>query len=210
MACVAKNRIKAVVGLGNPGKQYNDTRHNIGFDILGAYLSSLKGETLITDKYSGIYCFKNIGGEKIHFLKPMTYMNLSGNAVKKLMDSEELKAEEILVIHDDMDFELGVVRLKLGGGSAGHNGVESIIQSLQSSNFARLRIGIGIGIGRIQNDAMRDHVLDKFKEEETENLKEAVKISLEAIKLTLARDIHLAMNVINAIKISNNNTGAQN
>lgn len=195
------NIIRAIIGLGNPGKKYEDTRHNIGFKIVDNFLSSLKGEIVSLDKYGGVYSAKNIAGRKIHFLKPMTYMNLSGTAVQRLTDSENLKPEEILVIHDDMDFELGFVKLKLGGGSAGHNGIESIILSLQTNNFARLRIGIG----KADEVSTIDHVLDKFKDNELEELKKAVSLSLEAIKLTIARDIFMAMNVINANKTNNNN-----
>ncbi|HBM17156.1 MAG TPA: aminoacyl-tRNA hydrolase [Lentisphaeria bacterium] len=205
MAAISKNSIKAVIGLGNPGKQYEDTRHNIGFKVVDHFLSTLKGEIKIYEKFSGLYCFKNIGGEKIHFLKPLTYMNLSGIAVKKLVASELLKPQEIIVIHDDMDFELGTVRLKIAGGSAGHNGIESVIESIQSNDFIRLRVGIG----RTQND-MKEHVLDKFNQDELDILKEAVKLSIDAIRLTLARDIHASMNIINAIKINNNKTGVQN
>jgi len=197
MADIFNNSIKAVIGLGNPGQQYEDTRHNIGFKIVDSFLSTLKGEIKIYDKYSGLYCYKNIGGGEVHFLKPMTYMNLSGNAVKQLAKSETLKPEEIIVVQDDMDFELGTVRLKRAGGSAGHNGIDSIIESLQSCDFIRLRVGIG----RVQNDAMREHVLEKFKEDELDILKEVIKLSIEAIRLTLAQDIHTAMNVINAKKI---------
>ena len=200
MPQIHKEMIRAVVGLGNPGKEYENTRHNVGFKIIDEFLLNLKGEVTEANKYSGIYCHKNISGRKIHFLKPMTFMNLSGNAVQKLADSEELKTEEILIIHDDMDFELGNVRLKMGGGSAGHNGIESIMSSLQTGNFARLRIGIG----RSGSDQMRDHVLDKFREDELEELKRTIKLSLEAIKLTIARDISMAMNVINANRTNNN------
>lgn len=190
------NIIRAVIGLGNPGKKYEGTRHNIGFKIVDEFLSALKGEIITLDKYGGVYSTKNISGRKIHFLKPMTYMNLSGNAVQRLTDSEKLKAEEILVVHDDMDFELGSVRLKFGGGSAGHNGIESIMLSLQTNDFARLRVGIG----RSEEISTINHVLDKFRDNELEELKNSVSLSLEAIKLTIARDIFMAMNVINANK----------
>ncbi len=192
------NTIRAVIGLGNPGGKYEDTRHNIGFKIVDEFLSGLKGEFITIAKYGGVYSTKNITGRRIHFLKPMTYMNLSGTAVQRLVVSEDIKPEEILVVHDDMDFELGVVKLKLGGGSAGHNGIESIILSLQTDNFARLRVGIG------KADLAIDHVLDNFRDNELEDLKKAVSLSVDAIRLTIARDISMAMNVINANKTNNN------
>lgn len=195
------NIIRAIIGLGNPGKKYEETRHNIGFKVVDEFLSSLKAEIIRFDKYAGVYSAKNISGRKIHFLKPMTYMNLSGTAVKRLADSENIKPSEILVVHDDMDFELGLVKLKLGGGSAGHNGIESIMSSLQTGDFARLRVGIG----RAEETSTIDHVLDKFKDTELEELKKSVNLSFEAIKLTIARDIFMAMNVVNANKTNNNN-----
>lgn len=192
--------IRALIGLGNPGKEYENTRHNIGFRIIDEFLLSLKEGFSGPGKFSGIYHARNMSGKKIHFLKPMTFMNLSGSAVEKLASSEGLMPQEIMVIHDDMDFELGTIRLKIDGGSAGHNGIESIISCLKSSNFARLRFGIG----RADSDQMRDHVLDKFKEDESEELKRAINISIEAIKLAIARDIFMAMNVINANRTNNN------
>lgn len=195
------DKIRAIIGLGNPGKKYEETRHNIGFKIVDEFLSSLKGEIVSSDKYAGVYSSKNIAGRKIHFLKPMTYMNLSGSSVQRLADSEKLKPEEILIVHDDMDFELGQVKLKMGGGSAGHNGIESIMLSLQANNFARLRVGIG----RADETSVIDHVLEKFRDSEMEEFKKAVSLSIEAIKLTIARDISMAMNVVNANKINNNN-----
>jgi len=200
MPLLNTNIIRAIIGLGNPGKKYEGTRHNIGFKIVDEFLT-LKGEIISFDKYGGVYSAKNIAGRKIHFLKPMTYMNLSGTAVKRLTDSENIEPSEILVVQDDMDFELGCVKLKLGGGSAGHNGIESIMSSLQTSDFARLRVGIG----RAEETSTIDHVLDKFKDTELEELKKSVSLSFEAIKLTIARDIFMAMNIVNANKPNNNN-----
>ena len=199
-------KIKAVIGLGNPGAKYENTRHNVGFRVLDRFLSEIKTVGPVREQYSGIYTYRNISGRCIHFLKPMTFMNLSGNSVRKLLEAEELKPQELLVLHDDMDFDLGTVRIKLNGGSAGHNGLESIFESLQDTGFARLRIGIGRNPGQ----EMKDHVLDKFREDEVEELEKAVRLSVDAIKLILARDIHMAMNITNAIKPNKDNTGEEN
>lgn len=193
--------IRLIVGLGNPGAEYHGTRHNIGFLVMDALIKSLLGEVVLKSKYNGIYIDKKIFGRRVFFLKPQTYMNLSGNSVAGICRAEKLLPEEILVIHDDMDLQLGDIKLKVGGGSAGHNGIESVISNLESDKFVRLRVGIG----RKQEILMTDYVLSQFTEEEHIILKNSVALSIDAVKLTIARGISVAMNAFNAKKNSQQN-----
>ena len=136
------HKIKLFVGLGNPGEQYVDTRHNVGFwwiDFIGQnHKLSLKNST----KYFGEFSKHNEDGE-VFFLKPSTFMNDSGKSVQALAKFYKIEPEEILVIHDELDIQPGTAKLKLGGGHGGHNGLKSIQTSLGSNNFWRLRIGVG-------------------------------------------------------------------
>lgn len=136
------HKIKLFVGLGNPGEQYVDTRHNVGFwwiDFIGQnHKLSLKN----SKKYFGEFSKHNEDGE-VFFLKPSTFMNDSGKSVQALANFYKIEPEEILVIHDELDIQPGTAKLKLGGGHGGHNGLKSIQTSLGSNNFWRLRIGVG-------------------------------------------------------------------
>lgn len=130
---------KLVVGLGNPGKEYSKTRHNVGFIVLDSYLNESDWKK---DKNFYI-ATKVINGEKVLFIKPITFMNLSGEAVKYVVDYYKINPEEILIIHDDMDLEPGVFRFKYASSSGGHNGIKNIIECLKTDKFSRLKIGIG-------------------------------------------------------------------
>lgn len=186
-------RIKAVVGLGNPGKRYENTRHNAGFRVVDAFLNNLKRSHTLKNRYGGIYSKASIASRNIHFLKPLNYMNLSGEAVAKLCKKERLTPEEILIVYDDIDLELGTIRIREKGGSGGHNGLNSVIQCLNSSNFPRLRIGIA------NENNIKDtvsYVLTDFKEEEI--FKRVLDLSVEAIRICLYRGTHIAMNEFNS------------
>jgi PTH1 family peptidyl-tRNA hydrolase len=131
--------IKLIVGLGNPGQEYEKTRHNAGFLFLD-YLYS--GAWLNEPRFNGQTAALSVGNEQIRLLKPMTFMNRSGQAVGNMARYYKINADEILVVHDELDFKTGVVKLKKGGGHAGHNGLRDIIAHLGNSDFYRLRIGI--------------------------------------------------------------------
>ncbi|WP_031434816.1 aminoacyl-tRNA hydrolase [Methylomarinum vadi] len=135
--------IKLIVGLGNPGRQYEKTRHNAGFLFLERLVSGLGGAWLEDARFQGLLAEVYIGGRKVLLLKPQTYMNKSGEAVGKIARYYKLDPQEILVVHDELDFDEGVVRIKKGGGHAGHNGLRDIIAHLGSKEFLRLRVGIG-------------------------------------------------------------------
>lgn len=150
--------MKLIVGLGNPEKKYDNTRHNIGFMILDKYLSDANYK----EKFNGLYIEKNIKNEKVIFLKPLTYMNNSGFCVEKFVNFFKIKIDDILVIHDDLDLDFGKFRLKKNSSSGGHNGIKSIIQCLGTNEFSRLKIGIN----NSQKENVIDFVLGKFSKEE--------------------------------------------
>jgi len=150
--------MKLIIGLGNPGKEYDNTRHNIGFMIIDNYLGNVKFQ----HKFNAAYYETLINNEKVIFIKPETFMNLSGNAVQAFVQFYKVDLSDILVIHDDLDLPVGKYRVKVNSSSGGHNGIKSIIASLNSKNFARLKIGVS------NNKKMdtKDYVLGKFSKEE--------------------------------------------
>lgn len=155
--------MKLIVGLGNPGNEYENTRHNIGFMVVDKYLNNPKYKT---DKYADVYKTK-IESEDVLFIKPLTFMNLSGNAVRHYVDYYKINIKDILVIQDDLDLPLATIRIKEGSSSGGHNGIKDIIKSLSTNEFLRLKIGIS----KPTTDVI-DFVLTKFSKEEFKNIEE--------------------------------------
>ncbi|MBB1557663.1 MAG: aminoacyl-tRNA hydrolase [candidate division SR1 bacterium] len=156
--------MKLLVGLGNPGQKYENTRHNIGFRFLDERASwNQLGNWKFESKYKAEIIKGNIGGEQILLCKPQTYMNLSGEAVAPLARFYQIPPENILVLHDEIDFVTGRIALKLGGSAAGHNGLKSIIEKLGTRDFWRLRIGVDRPAVSSQ---VSDWVLSSFKPEE--------------------------------------------
>ncbi len=180
--------MKLIVGLGNPGKEYDKTRHNIGFMALDSYLGNVKFKT--NDNYS-LY-EKIINNEKVLFLKPLTFMNESGVAVRKVMDYYKINMEDVLIIYDDMDFEVGHFKIKKTGSSAGHNGIKSIIKHLGTEDFKRVRIGIS----KPDNSTI-EFVLGKFSYEDSNKINEVLKIVNNVIEDFVMLDFNQLMNKYN-------------
>lgn len=180
--------MKLIVGLGNIGKEYNNTRHNIGFMVLDNYL----GDDGWHNKFNGSYQEKIVNGEKIIFLKPSTYMNNSGDALIKYFNYYNIKINDLLVIQDDLDLELGKYKLKKNSSSGGHNGIKSIINALGSNEFARLKIGIGNN-----KDNVIDYVLGKFNKSELDIINEELKVISNIIDSFINEGIDKTMNVYN-------------
>lgn len=180
--------MKLIVGLGNPGKEYEKTRHNIGFMVLDNYLGNVNFK--VKDNYAVFE--KVINGDKVIFLKPLTFMNESGLAVKKVLDYYKISIDDLLVIHDDMDFEVGSFKLKAAGSSAGHNGIKSVIKHIGTENFKRLRIGIS----KIDDDIV-NYVLGKFNNEETEKINKVLYTANNIIDDYLIMDFNKLMNKYN-------------
>lgn len=146
--------MKLIVGLGNPGKEYENTRHNVGFMVLNYF----PGNNLWQEKFDALYREEVINSEKVIFIKPLTYMNLSGNSVIKFVDFYKIDANDILIIQDDMDLPVGKYRLKYTSSCGGHNGMRSIINVLGTDSVPRLKIGIS----KSNLDSTKDYVLSKF------------------------------------------------
>ena len=153
--------MKLVVGLGNKGREYENTRHNMGFMLVDRYLQYKNITDKFKDKFNAMYIEITINNEKVIFIKPMTYMNNSGIAVRAFVDFYKLNSEDVLVISDDLDLDLGKFRLRRNGSSGGHNGLKSIISHLGTDNFKRLRIGISN-----DKDDVINYVLSKFSKKE--------------------------------------------
>ena len=153
--------MKLIVGLGNKGREYENTRHNMGFMLVDRYLQYKNITDKFKEKFNAIYIETTINNEKVIFIKPMTYMNNSGIAVRAFLDFYKLNSEDVLVISDDLDLDLGKFRLRRNGSSGGHNGLKSIISHLGTDNFKRLRIGISN-----DKDDVINYVLSKFSKKE--------------------------------------------
>jgi len=185
--------MKLVVGLGNPGEEYKNTRHNIGFEIVD---NITEAAWKLNKKFNAEISEEKIGREKIIFLKPQTFMNNSGRAVAAAACFYKIKPADILVIHDDIDLPLGKIRIKKDGSSGGHRGVQSIVEALGTENFIRLKIGVAPET-RPKNFDAANFVLKKFGKAEEKTLREANKKATEVAALILSEDIGRAMNLFN-------------
>lgn len=170
-----------VVGLGNPGKEYANTRHNAGF-MAADEISRRFSFSAFREKFDGLVAEGNIGGEKVLLLKPQTYMNLSGNSVVKAAFFYKILPQNVIVIHDDMDLKLGQIKAKCGGSSGGHNGIKSIDSQI-SPNYNRIRIGVGHPAH--QQNQVIDYVLSSFGREEKEILNQSIDTVADLIDILI-------------------------
>lgn len=168
--------MKLIVGLGNPGRKYSKTRHNIGFMVVDELLAR-HGWKLDKNKFNGDYAMEILGGEKIILVQPQTFMNLSGNAVRPLMDYYDVELEDVLVIYDDLDLPTGKIRLRAQGGHGGHNGMRSLIDHLGSKAFNRIRFGVGRPTNAMP---IVDYVLNNFSKAEQETIQASIDKSADA------------------------------
>src|SRR5690554_5790881 len=182
-----------IVGLGNPGRKYIGTRHNIGFDAI-TRISDDFNISLNINKHKAICGAGFIGGEKVLLAQPQTYMNLSGESVRALADFYKVSPENIIVIYDDINLEVGQLRIRKSGSAGGHNGIKNIIQHLGTQDFPRIRIGVG---QKPQEWDLVDYVLSKFSDEENKVLRHALKNASDATKVLIDEDITAAMNIYN-------------
>lgn len=182
--------MKLIVGLGNPGEKYALTRHNIGFIWLQQLAAELKVSFTLETKFHGLCASGIYQGESFRLLMPQTYMNASGMAAASLCHFYQCNPEQLLVIHDELDLPPGTIKLKLGGGSGGHNGLKDIIARLGNKDFWRLRIGIGHPGNRA---AVVDYVLHNPSKEETFLIDESMRKSLTLWPLLLSGDYMAAM-----------------
>lgn len=185
--------MKLIVGLGNPGKEYEKTRHNIGFMIID-HLAEKLNVKLSNNKFNGIYYQGHINNEKVILLKPQTYMNLSGECVIQFVNYFNIEDEDILVVYDDMDLELGKIRLKTKGSSGGQNGMKNIMEHLHTQTISRLKFGIGLK----KMIPAKDYVLGHFSKEDSVILKDKIDIATNACLDFLELEMTEIMNKYNA------------
>tara|TARA_B110000116_G_scaffold134349_1_gene116428 strand:- start:1750 stop:2325 length:576 start_codon:yes stop_codon:yes gene_type:complete len=185
---------KLLIGIGNPGRKYNNTRHNIGWEVIDAFNKIIESENVYKNKEyeisKGIYNYL-----EIYTMKPLTYVNNSGPPLKKVIKKLNLKIEEVLIFVDDINLPLGITRLKTHGSAGGHNGLKSIFNEMQTQNIARLRLGVGDK--EIYNHELISFVLGKFKKTEYKYVDEMIKESLLALDNIFQNGIVKAMESTN-------------
>jgi peptidyl-tRNA hydrolase, PTH1 family len=182
-----------IAGLGNPGAKYSNTRHNVGFALLDL-LSEKLSVTFEPDNGLCILGEGRFKGHRVWLLKPTTYMNLSGKAVRKLLADKNLTADQCLVCYDDLNLDIGKIRLRPSGSAGGHNGIQNIIDELKTDAFPRLRIGIGNHFSRGRQS---DYVLSPFSDEELPVITKTLEVASEAALTFLRGGINQAMNQFN-------------
>ena len=200
--------MKLIVGLGNPDQKYLSTRHNIGFMVVEKLAKELLpvnksekawvGEKRFTAQLCKV-------SDEVMLVKPHTYMNRSGNAVLSIINFFKLSPSDLWVVHDDIDLPVGKIRIRKGGGTAGHNGVESIIQALNFSEFVRFRLGVGkgkldmqhSGDHNLKRQTVEKYVLSPFRDSEAGDVKKLIKHSVEAVRMAIDKGIEVAMNRFN-------------
>ena len=182
-----------IVGLGNPGKEYENTRHNMGFKVLNK-LAEKYNIPITKSKFNGKYGIGMIENEKVILLEPQTYMNLSGEAIKPMLDFYKVDPSNLLVIYDDIDVEPSKIKIRIKGGPGTHNGMKSVVKEIGTEEFPRIRVGVGQPIIKI---AMIDFVIGHVPEEEMKLLNEGIDKAENAVGEILRHGINYAMNKFN-------------
>ena len=184
--------MKLIVGLGNPGKEYEDTRHNIGYMVVDNFVKANNLGTF-TEKFNGLILKTTYNDEQLIIVKPLSYMNLSGDVVRKVSDYYKIDINDILVIHDDLDMPVGKIKLKVGGSSGGHNGIKDITNKLGNENYKHLKIGIA----NDKNMDTKDYVLGRFQKEDIEILDSKKEEVVNLLKDFVELDFDRLMNKYN-------------
>ena len=182
--------MKLIVGLGNPGNEYNNTRHNIGFYMVDSYLGN---SVSFKNKFNGLYYQTTISGEKVIFLKPQMYINLSGEVIKRYIDFFKINISDVLIIHDDLDLEVGMYRLRQSGRSAGHNGLKNIEKCLGTQEYKRLKSGISNN----KSIDTKDYVLGKISSDDLLKINDVSKVVNNIIDDFIKLDFSVLMNKYN-------------
>ena len=181
-----------LVGLGNPNPNNTNNRHNVGFLVIDEINKKFKLSKQ-KPKFKGLLTTGNINEQKVYAIKPLTFMNSSGVCIKELIEYFKIDVKNVFVFHDDMDIDLGKIKTKFGGSSAGHNGIESIDKNI-GKNYSRVRIGIG---RPKKNSTGADHVLDNFSNEEMDNVQSVTKNIIESLSILINKDLDLFSSKIN-------------
>ncbi len=187
--------MKLIVGLGNPGPEYRDTRHNVGFKVIDALAERWRAQDQWREKFDALQIKTAVGEESVILAKPLTFMNLSGQAVTGLAGFYKIDPADIFVVTDDVALPVGRLRARREGGAGGHNVLKSIIQSLATQAFPRMRVGVGRGDSRRD---LADHVLGRFEADERDTVSAAVLRAADATEVFLSDGIERVMNAFNA------------
>jgi PTH1 family peptidyl-tRNA hydrolase len=188
--------MKLIVGLGNPGKEHAGTRHNVGFEVVDGFAASLEANFKLQKDFKAEIAEARIGSEKVLLAKPVTFMNLSGDAVRAIASFYKIPVENVLLVHDEMDYAPGLFAFSIGSGPAGHNGVESVQEALATKEIARLRIGVG----RPTVETKENYVLGRPSAPDRALIDEALHSALSALRDWSSSGIDKAMNVWNGLK----------
>lgn len=188
--------MRIIAGLGNPGQEYSKTKHNVGFMFIDALAKKLSADNW-QEKFNADTAQSMIGTDKVLLLKPLTFMNLSGKAVAPAMNWYKIKPQDLIVVHDDMDLPVGMIRIRVKGSSGGHNGIKSIISCINSNEFIHVRIGIG---HPLPNWQVNNHVLSKFLSEDQKSIDEAIEKLIPAVECIITESVDKAMNKYNPRK----------
>jgi len=188
--------MKLIIGLGNPGTEYEHTRHNVGWDAVTGLADLLHATFQTKTDWNADVADARLDGQKVVLVHPLTFMNLSGEAVQKIAAFYKIPNDDILIVHDEMDYAIGDAAFLKRGGSAGHNGVESIQQMLATKDLARLRIGIGRPTAPIKKE---DYVLQHFSADEKERVAPAIEKAIRGSQTWIAEGIDKAMNTWNGV-----------
>lgn len=191
-----------IVGLGNPGSEYTNTKHNVGFHVVDALLAILDRTATYKEKWDGLYSAVAYSQEKVHVVKPQTYMNRSGQPVSQFYSFYKIVPENLIVVHDDLDMPPGRVKLVRGGGAGGHNGIKSIVSSIGTNDFYRLKVGIGRpGQGGVHKDfPVEKYVLSNFSEDEYDLLQSRYSDIAKGLMYLLDGDVGRSKGVLNSLK----------
>ena len=184
-----------LVGLGNPNPNNTNNRHNVGFFVIDQINKKFKLSKQ-KPKFKGLLTTGEIGEQKVYAIKPLTFMNSSGICIKELIEYFKINVKDVFVFHDDMDIDLGKVKVKFGGNSAGHNGIDSIDKNI-GKNYSRVRIGIG---RPIKNSEGADHVLENFSIDEKDSVEEVTENIVESLSILINKDLDLFSSKINQKK----------
>lgn len=188
--------MKIIVGLGNPTAQYHGTRHNIGFSVVSE-LAEQYNINMDGKKHKAVFGKGVIEGEKVILAMPQTYMNLSGESVRELTDYYKVAPEDVIVVYDDINLDVGKLRIRKKGSAGGHNGMKNIIKHLGTEAFPRVRVGVG---EKPKQMDLADYVLGRFDKSELEDIRRGCTNACKAIAMIIAEDVDAAMNVYNGKK----------
>lgn len=182
-----------IIGLGNPEEDYSNTRHNMGFNVINKIAKQYEIE-VSKNKFKGLYGSGIIEGEKVILLKPQTFMNLSGESIKEILQFYKIEVEQIIVIYDDIDIKPGTIKLRKTGGPGTHNGMKSVVHELNTQNFKRVRVGIGMPENK---EDLIEYVIGAIPEEEKEKLEKGTELAKEAVIEIIKNGMDIAMNKFN-------------